>query len=40
MAPWTVAVIALGSAAVAVLATELCHVYRSHRRIARHPATA
>jgi hypothetical protein len=40
LAPWTVVLIAVGSAAVAVLATELWHVYRSHRRIAHHPATA
>jgi hypothetical protein len=40
MAPWTVALIALGSAAVAVLATELWHAYRGHRRIAHRTATA
>jgi len=40
MAAWTVALIALSSAALAVLATELWHAYRSHRDIAHRTATA
>jgi hypothetical protein len=39
MAWWTVTLIAVASAAVAALATELWHVYRSHRRLAHRPAT-
>jgi hypothetical protein len=39
MAAWTVALIALSSAALAVLATELWHAYRSHRDIAHRTAT-
>jgi len=39
MAAWTVALIALSSAALAVLATELWHAYRGHRDIAHRTAT-
>jgi hypothetical protein len=40
MATWPVALIGLGSAAIAVLVTELWHAYRRYRRVQHTTATA